>query len=168
MRYRAWAVLGLLLLGLWGSVGEAAPPDRVPPGVRHRVQTEGSARVLVQLHLPGGAYVTEGYLPAASVSRQRQEITTVQSQVASRLQGKRHTVLREYETVPLFALEVGPDALAELEAAFAVEAIFEDRLRVPQLSDSVPLIEGDQAWANGFDGTGTVVAVLDTGVERLH
>ena len=69
---------------------------------------------------------------------------------------------------PLLALEVGPDALAELEASFSVDVIAEDRLRLPQLADSVPLIEGDLAWANGFDGTGTVVAVLDTGVQRTH
>jgi subtilisin family serine protease len=168
MRYRAWAVLGLLLLGLSGSVGEAAPPDRVPPDIRQRVQTVGSARVIVRFHLPGGAYLTEGHLPAASVFRQRQELAAVQSQLVSRLQGRQHSVLRRYQTVPLLALEVGPDALAELEAAFQVEAIFEDRLRVPQLSDSVPLVEGDLAWANGFDGTGTVVAVLDTGVQRTH
>jgi subtilisin family serine protease len=156
----------LLLLGLSGSVGEAA--DRVPPRVRQRIQTEGSARVLVRLHLPGGAYVTEGDLPPASVTRQRQDVAKVQSQMTSRLRGKRHTVLRQFETVPLLALEVGPDALAELEAAFSVDVIAEDRLRIPQLNDSVPLIEGDLAWANGFDGTGTVVAVLDTGVERQH
>ncbi len=168
MRYRAWAVLGLLLLGLSGSVGEAAPPDRVPPDIRQRVQTAGSVRILVRFHLPGGAYVTEGFLPPAGVSRQRQELLAVQSKLVSRLQGRQHSVLRQYQTVPLLALEVGPDALTELEASFEVDAIFEDRLRVPHLSDSVPLIEGDLAWANGFDGTGTVVAILDTGVQRSH
>ena len=72
MRYRAWAVLGLLLLGLSSSIGEAAPPDRVPPGVRHRVQTEGSARVLVRMSPPWVAYVPEGRLPdPASVSLER-------------------------------------------------------------------------------------------------
>ncbi|HWC01721.1 MAG TPA: S8 family serine peptidase [Methylomirabilota bacterium] len=169
MRYRAWAILGLLLLGLPGSVGEAGAPDRVPPGVRHRIQTEGTARVLVRLHLPGGGYVAEGRLPdASSVSRQRRDVSTVQAQTTSRLRGRQHSVLRRYRTVPMLALEVGPDALAELEAAFAVDTIFEDRLRVPQLGESVPLVEGDLAWANGFDGTGTVVAVLDTGVQRTH
>ena len=69
MRYRAWAVLGLLLLGLPGLSAEAAPPDRVPPRVRQRIQAEGAARVIVRLHLPGGAYTPESHLLPASVLR---------------------------------------------------------------------------------------------------
>ena len=67
-------------------------------------------------------------------------------EMTSRLRGRQHSVLRRYQTVPILALDVGPDALAELEAAFPVEAIVEDRLHVPQLAESVPLIEGDLAW----------------------
>jgi subtilisin family serine protease len=125
-------------------------------------------RVLVRLHLPGAGFTAESHLPPASVVRQRQDVRQAQSEVAARLRGKRHAVLRQYQTLPLLALEVGPEALAELEAAFSVDVIAEDRLRRSQLADSVPQIEGDLVWGNGFDGTGTVVAVLDTGVERTH
>jgi subtilisin family serine protease len=38
----------------------------------------------------------------------------------------------------------------------------------PALSQSVPLVEADQAAAQGFTGTGQVVAVLDTGVAKGH
>lgn len=67
------------------------------------------------------------------------------------------------------ALEVGPAALTELEAAgFLVQRIVEDHLRYPFLPQSVPLVQGDQAWASGHDGTGTVIAILDTGVDSTH
>ena len=32
----------------------------------------------------------------------------------------------------------------------------------------MPLIQADQAWAAGYDGTGTTVAILDTGVDATH
>ncbi|WP_237105993.1 S8 family serine peptidase [Nonomuraea sp. MG754425] len=36
------------------------------------------------------------------------------------------------------------------------------------LAESVPLIGAPQAWKAGFDGSGTTVAVLDTGVDAAH
>lgn len=36
------------------------------------------------------------------------------------------------------------------------------------LKDSVPQINAPQAWAAGFDGKGTTVAVLDTGIDATH
>ena len=38
----------------------------------------------------------------------------------------------------------------------------DDAILTPVLADSVPLIEGDQAWEVGYDGTGTTIAILDT------
>ena len=36
------------------------------------------------------------------------------------------------------------------------------------LEDSVPQIHAPEAWAAGFDGLGTTVAVLDTGYDPTH
>ncbi|MFJ7496857.1 S8 family serine peptidase [Streptomyces sp. NPDC097727] len=36
------------------------------------------------------------------------------------------------------------------------------------LSESVPQVGAPQAWAKGFDGSGTKVAVLDTGIDPTH
>ncbi|MFF9688349.1 S8 family serine peptidase [Streptomyces sp. NPDC014623] len=36
------------------------------------------------------------------------------------------------------------------------------------LEDSVPQVGAPQAWAAGFDGKGTTVAVLDTGIDATH
>ncbi|WP_406189515.1 S8 family serine peptidase [[Kitasatospora] papulosa] len=36
------------------------------------------------------------------------------------------------------------------------------------LKDSVPQVNARQAWAEGFDGKGTTVAVLDTGIDATH
>jgi subtilisin family serine protease len=150
--------------------GSALADDlRISQRVRDQVAAEGRARVIVQVRLPT-PFVAEGRLPSrAHAASQRASLARVQASVLSRLQGRGHAFLHRFETVPYLVLEVESDALAELEAAsFEVEHVLEDALYEPLLSQSVPLVEGPQAWADGFDGSGTVVAIVDTGVDRNH
>ncbi|MCK2216674.1 S8 family serine peptidase [Actinomadura sp. ATCC 31491] len=49
-----------------------------------------------------------------------------------------------------------------------VTKIWLDRKVRPGLAHSVPRIGAPAAWAAGFDGAGTTVAVLDTGVDATH
>jgi len=141
----------------------------VSPEVRARLLREGRARVIVEMRLPGGAHVPEGLLTASAVSLQRRDVGNVQRQILARLAGRIHRVLQQYSSVPLMALDVGPDGLTELEASgLWVKRVVLDALHAPRLPQSVPLIGGDQAWSRGFDGTGVVVAILDTGVESTH
>jgi subtilisin family serine protease len=137
--------------------------------VRDDVANNGRARVIVEVRLPD-AFVPEGQLPTpAYVAAQRGNLASAQSLVLALLQGRAHTVLHRFQTVPYLVLEVQPDALAELEASrFYVRRVMEDALHDPMLQQSVPLIEGNQAWAAGYDGTGMVIAVLDSGVDRTH
>lgn len=66
------------------------------------------------------------------------------------------------------ALLVSAEALNVLAQSNQVIGVEEDHLLSPTLAQSVPLVEGDQAWAAGFEGTGQFVAVLDTGVDKAH
>ena len=43
-----------------------------------------------------------------------------------------------------------------------------DRLLRPSLEANITLVEADQAWAEGFDGSGWTVAVVDSGVDGTH
>jgi subtilisin family serine protease len=36
------------------------------------------------------------------------------------------------------------------------------------LAESVPLVQGNAAWDAGFTGSGRVIAILDTGVDKAH
>src|SRR5207249_338360 len=53
-------------------------------------------------------------------------------------------------------------------SSFWVASVVEDALHAPMLPQSVPLIGGAAAWSRGFDGAGTTVAILDTGVDSAH
>jgi len=158
--FGAWVAL---ILGM--GVGTATA-GVIPEALYDKASSEGSVRVIVQL---GVTTFPEGELESAeAVALQRQDITTMRSAVLAELAGTGHRTIREFETIPFVALEVAPDAMTALEASPNVVGVEEDRLLSPLLSQSVPLIGADQAWAAGFDGTGIVVAILDSGVEKTH
>ncbi len=164
----ALVMLASLLVAILAPASAADGPERIPQQIRDRAK-QGTVRVIVELSLPGGTHTPEGDLPSPAIAAQRNDIAAVQHRILSRLRGLSHRVLHTYRTVPHLAMEIGADALAELEAAGPdVNRVLEDRLVRPLLAESVPLIGADVAWANGLTGTGIVVAVLDTGVDKDH
>ena len=163
------AVTGVAAAEARGPDSGPAEGSLVDPAVRYRIARRGLARVLVELRLPGGAHVAEHALAPAAIAAQRADVAASQARVAARLLRAAHRVAHRYQSVPYIALEVGDAALRELEAAsIDVARVRVDELRAPVLATSVPLIEGDRAWAAGYDGTGTTVAIVDSGVDRTH
>ena len=136
--------LVLLVSGRTPSV-RAAGAQQISSQVRAQAQRHGHARILVQLRRPDA------------------------SNLIARLPGNGRRIVRRFRTLPYIVIDASPAALDALEALGPdVVGITEDRILKPVLADSVPMIQADQAWAVGYDGTGMMIAVLDTGVDSAH
>lgn len=66
------------------------------------------------------------------------------------------------------AVTDGTAGAAERSVAPGIASVWLDSVVQASLDKSVPQIGGPEAWAAGFDGTGTRIAVLDTGVDTTH
>src|SRR4051812_32865237 len=128
-----------------------------------------SARLIVQLVVPAGSSLPEGRRATPeAVATLRLAIAAAADRVAARLPRGARGVLRRFTTVPYIVVEADAATRAALSASPDVVRVMEDAILHPSLAQSVPLIQGDQAWDAGYDGTGTTVAILDTGVDASH
>ena len=130
-----------------------------------RAAARGTVRVLARLDVPSTSKAL------ASVDADAARVTairTARTALARDLEGTAYTTEREFSTIPYVALDVSPAALTALTLSGHVLGVEEDRLEKVMLPESVPLVQGDQAWNAGYDGTGWAVAVLATGVYSAH
>jgi subtilisin family serine protease len=132
--------------------------------LRATAEADGRVRVLVELATPTRP---EARLGAASLQAQRARIAAAQAAVLTTA-GPDARTTRRYAALPLVGLEVGPAALQALARDANVARVFPDRRNYPTLGATVPRVGAPDAWALGFDGAGTTVAVLDTGVDADH
>jgi subtilisin len=130
-----------------------------------KAQAEGTVRVIVQLNL---GWAPDGVLAGEQQEEQRSAILASQDQLFSELAGLGAERLRDFQFIPYQALRVSPAALDVLAASPLVVSVHEDTLARISLTESSPLVQADQAWAAGKDGTGKMVAILDTGVDKAH
>ncbi|MEN8160251.1 MAG: S8 family serine peptidase [Myxococcota bacterium] len=151
------AILALLLTAAAAPALASAP---VPPGLAARAAEDGRVRVIVRLDAPVASEATE-----AARDHSRTAITRAANAALSRIGGGARADVRRYRSLPLLALEASPHDLAELSAASAVLSIEEDRMNVPSVAESIPRVGADVSTDAGFDGSGTAIVVVDTGVE---
>ena len=102
---------------------------------------------------------------------QRARIASDRAALRWALRGLRHRVLQEFKTIPYVGLEVDHDALRGLlrrHAGLGDPRPRGDILLTPTLAQSGPLIKAPDAWSAGWDSTGQVIAIIDTGVDKGH
>jgi len=130
-----------------------------------QVRTRGQLSLLVGLDT---GFVPEGRLGGVEIQRQRVAISSATDRLLSGLGPYVSRLKHRFSSIPFVALQVDEAALMHLSNSPMVTSLSEDRLSSPMLADSNIVIGTPLAWAEGFDGSGWTVAVLDTGVDKSH
>ena len=153
-------------LALAGGAAQAAQTGeaKVPTEVVDQAAAHGIVPVLVGLKVP---WQMESRLTESEIATQRQAIASIQADLLSELAGKSYRITRRYDQIPGIALEVGPDALAELAHSGNVVNVLLDRPAATTAealsADKVPSTLFKSVAANG---TVLVLAGLRTPWQR--
>lgn len=142
----------------------------------------GNIRVIVQLAVPDiktltavSAQFKAGQSNVVAINRAAsadaalaKRIATTAENLLSLTGSAGVQVMRRYNTLPMLALDLSPEALLELAQDPRVLEISEDHLAHPLLDDTVNLIGASDSWSNAITGAGWHVAILDTGIRASH
>ena len=167
---------GVLSVALWillnAVSARSASAPLVSQGLIQKAQSVGQVRVIVELAVSAAAQQAVDSDIIGDL--RRKEVAQGRNSVRASLLGTKHSVVRQYEELPFLALEIGIDGLQTLDSLHGlVTRVVEDGLNRSFLGESSPLVQADQVWAGGFGGTpftgaGTVIAILDSGVDKNH
>ncbi len=147
---------------------------RVSPVVIQRMATSDTQDILVVYDESRNAVTSaaraDGEQSAATLSaaieQRAAQFKSTKTALLSRFDESEVTVLMEYSHLPISFLRLhSAAALAKLTAQPEVIGVYEDAEMHANLAESLPLIKQPQAAAQGYIGTGTTVAVLDTGAD---
>lgn len=117
--------------------------------------------------------IVEYNIPSESVAtglERRNYIAANKKNIQSRFnRGVGVQLLRDYNNLPIAFYRISnKEALVDLLNDPNVKAVYPNRINQATTMESLPLINQPQANTKGFNGTGSSVAVLDTGVNYLH
>jgi len=140
-----------------------SPPAQLPAPTQPPV-----VPVIVRLDM---AYTPEPQLPdATAIQTQRQMIDQVQTAlIAGMNQGNMgFSGIKRFTTLPYMAMTIAETDVNRMRNLPEARLVSTDDLVSIQTNLANPIVGADIAIANGFDGTGYAVAVLDTGVDFTH
>ena len=161
------ALIALAALAGGASAGTSSARDAtvavVRPAVTQRLAQADEVRVIVSLREP-----TALRAPRLNVTTLERQVASAQAAVLSAVPGKDFKVVYRYEAIPALAGSVtaaGVDELARRPEVASVDLDYEGEAAT---AESGPLIHAPEVQALGVTGEGTVVAVLDSGIDTDH
>ncbi|GAB2936128.1 S8 family serine peptidase [Nonomuraea fastidiosa] len=131
---------------LHANAADAGDPI-ISPALASEVQAKSRVRSIIQLK-PG------------------QSVQAVAADLEQASNGSR--VVEATGSANFFVAEVDRRTLDKLKKDDRIHSVYKDELSMPFLDVSTALIRSDRANQAGWNGTGTTIAVLDTGIDRDH
>lgn len=165
-----------LLLGV-SAAGAQDAPDYDPffsttnlNTLKAQATKAGSVRVIVGLAQPSGTQAAP-LNSAQALSAAAANVLSAQNALLSSMAGQNVQSVQPFRYTPFVAMTVDAAALEALHASPLVANITADALLRPDMNASAKLVGAkgtNGAHAMGITGKGVAVAVLDTGVDKLH
>lgn len=151
------------LLSLIWSIAQAQTTGKISREVIDLAANQGTVLVLVGLDVP---WQMESRLKQDEILAQRDAIASIQKDLLADLEGRNYKVIRRYDQIPGLALEVGPDALAELARSPSVTNVLLDRPAAEPELPSPEKVPWQLFKRAANDGTVLVLAGLKTPWQR--
>ena len=148
------------------SAAPAVPPATVDASLRALVQDVAVPVIIVMRIADAGADMST--LSVAEIDARASRIGVQRTAVVARNTNILKLTKTQPAHVPLVFARMSPRDLDALASDPSVASIHPDRLAKPALYESTTLIGSASANVSGYAGTGTSVAVLDTGVLSGH
>lgn len=175
MRKNIMAVITGIVMVFNTSAAIAAPT--VPPALMERLRG-GKPQEVIVLYEDTAVNAEAERLRKASgkehdddaiLSFRARHYRDMKNQAQSSLNPDEFETVSDYSHLPMSLLRIRSEkALHKLLSRPGVVAVFENAPIFPQLAQSLPLIGQPQTAAIGMTGSGTTVAVIDTGVDYTN
>jgi subtilisin family serine protease len=139
------------------ALGQATQPAYVDSRIEENIGSDGTVGVIVgvrALSVPG--------------AEQPLAVAAAHQGLLAELAGTGHRTVRTFGAAPFIAMDVDAAAVRALRGSRNVESISLNAEFAPALAETADIVRFDETHAARLDGSGSIVAVLDTGVERYH
>ena len=132
-----------------------------------RITRQRTARVMVQLKSQS-SLSNKQTITSSGIINKSNAIKQQQDNFINQFNLQQTNSIKRFKRIPFLVMEVDKQLLARLLQSNDVLSITEDTINRLSLNLSVPYIQADMVWNEGYTGIGQTIAILDTGVDALH
>jgi len=136
--------------------------------IYNQISSTGSAKVIVSLVEPAGKSQITDWSNNTLVEPVRAQIAALQNQVLSTLNTSEFTLRHKLTNVTTFSGQVTQAGIDKLLANPTVAHIEPVKTFYPELAQGLPLMNAITTRETYNGGTGTAIAIVDTGVDYTH